>query len=83
MRFRHAPDGRLWAPVRGRPPKAPEGYVRDPKDKFCFIPILEDCDRRIIKETKCCGNKTKHVMFCTKSNKRVTYKECLNCDLQS
>ena len=79
--MRQTSDGRLWVPARGKPPEPPQGYKRDPRDKFCFIPILEDCENRIIKDHKCCKGKIKKVMFCKVNNKRITYKECRDCPL--
>ena len=39
MRFRHLPDGRMFVPARGNPPKPPEGYITDPGNKYVFRPI--------------------------------------------
>lgn len=38
MRFRYLPDGRMFVPARGNPPKAPEGYTVDPSNPFMFRP---------------------------------------------
>jgi len=38
MRFRKLPDGRLFVPSRGNPPKAPEGYTAEPGNPFMFRP---------------------------------------------
>ncbi len=38
MRFRQLPDGRVFVPSRGNPPKAPEGYIAEPGNPFMFRP---------------------------------------------
>ena len=38
VRFRHGKDGTLFVPARGNPPEPPKGYIRDPRNKYRFVP---------------------------------------------
>lgn len=56
-RARFQPDGSLIYPKKGfEPPPPIEGYVRDPGNKWKFIPIWPDCSTRArMLQLKQCG----------------------------
>lgn len=58
MHYRLTANGTLFAPERGHPPEVPDGYIRDPKDLFHFLPILIQCDNRFEERRKmgCCDD---------------------------
>ena len=80
MRFRHQHDGSLTVPARGVPPPAPPGFVRDPRRKYYYIPILAPCDYREqkTKVSSCCG--TQILDYCAKKEKYIIYSMCMTCD---
>jgi len=74
--FRTLPDGRIYAPHRGKPPEAPNGYEQD-RNSFVFHPII-DCPNRITKVEKrgCCDSP---ITRCQINGDMVQYIDCLKC----
>lgn len=79
MRFRKKPDGRLLAPHRGGPPVCPDGYERDPQDKYICLPIIKPCSYRE-KKKKCTGCGGGVEMHCRYAYKRVNWRICAECE---
>ena len=76
--YRKIGNGSLSAPVRGLPPKVPNGYVRDDKDPYIFHLGIEDCEHRDTRRNifeSCTGE----VLFCKQKNKTVTRLQCKRC----
>lgn len=79
VKWRKKSDGRLLAPHRGRPPVCPDGYEKDPKDKWICLPILPKCRyRQFIKSCQSCGGKVD--MHCRYFYRNVNWKICVDCD---
>jgi hypothetical protein len=79
MSFREIVKGILTVPVRGKPPKPPEGYEADPRNPFIFYLKVPPCDfRRLnIINQGCCGSTT--VTWCDVVNQRIDRNICNNC----
>ena len=49
-------DGIKVFPHRGKAPKIPEGYERDPGNPYIFYKVVQECPKRVINQEKtCCG----------------------------
>jgi hypothetical protein len=73
------PDGTLHFPVRGKPPRPIQGYVRDPANPYAFFPIAKPCVHRNMKETffQDCGC-TGTMILCT-LYKSINMSRCYQC----
>lgn len=86
-RMRRLPDGTLQFQKKGwEPPPEPEGFKRDPKDAWHFLPVWPECDQRrqttVIKQ---CGA-IKLLTICNHPESRYTRQEvslgtCQGCPL--
>lgn len=69
----------LIAPKRGTPPEIPEGYERYNGDPYIFVPKLQNCQYREMRQpaSRCCGNA--NYMHCRHFEKTVTRNTCMEC----
>ena len=77
--FRKVAGGSLAAPVRGMPPKTPEGYIRDEQDPYLFHLDVDPCEHRTIKRrySGCCGQA--ELSYCARDNKIINRLVCTHC----
>jgi len=78
--MRPLPNGDVFAPRRGYPPPAPEGYDRDTGDPFLYHPILTACQYRVEKSRGCEGcSGTRIYKWCDRDNQQVYPGDCKEC----
>ena len=67
-------------PRRGPLPPLPNGYERDPQDKYTIRPILESCvyKQKYQPTNTCCAGERDR---CKQTGKDVTYYTCAGCKL--
>lgn len=84
-RPRQHPDGSIQYPNRGTPPPEIDGYERDPKNPFRFIPRAAKCVFRQKKpHVKPCGALTMLYVCgcrdCEIFGERIEYRDCVGCE---
>lgn len=72
-------DGTLVFPVKGKPPRPVQGFVRDSSNPYAFKPILASCMYRKIDDVfyqkcGCTGQKITCKLFST-----IDMSRCYNC----
>jgi len=81
--FRQAAGTSIFAPRRGTPPKAPEGYITDKKDPYLYHKIEDYCKYREQYSIKVCCNRYRVLFECVKLGYDVTLIDCENCKAAS